>query len=58
MEVLSNLRDAAAYLGVSTRSVRRLIDRRVLPFYKIGAAIRIDVEDMKKFLVSVRKEAL
>lgn len=58
MEDLVKLRDAAARLGVSTRTVRRLItNRRVLPFYKIGAAIRIAVADLEKFLADAKREA-
>lgn len=39
--------DAAAHIGVSAQTLRRMIDRGELPAYRIGPRnIRIDVSDL------------
>lgn len=44
--------DAAERLGVSLRSLYRLIDHGVLPAYKIGRAIRLRSADLTSFLAN------
>ncbi len=44
------LKEAGAYLNISTRSVRRLIDRRMLTFYKIGGLVKVDEDDLENYL--------
>jgi len=35
-----SVREAAHFLGISEKALRRQIDRRVLPFRKVGRSIR------------------
>jgi excisionase family DNA binding protein len=46
--------DVADSLTVSTRTVRRWIDRRLLIAHRIGGTIRIAEADLKAFLNSYR----
>ena len=57
MTSLLNLRSAGAYLGISARSVRRLIDRGLLSYNRIGGLIKISEADLQIFLKSSRVEA-
>ena len=50
MNNLFNLKQAGAYLGISARSVRRLIDRKLLNYYKIGGLIKISKNNLEEFL--------
>jgi len=50
-------RTLAAYLAVSDRTIRNWIRRGELPSYKLGAARRIDPEDVEDFLSRHRDEA-
>jgi len=50
-------RSLAAYLAVSDRTIRNWIRRGELPSYKLGAARRIDPEDVQAFLNARREEA-
>ena len=54
--VLLTLKDAGAYLGVSQRTCRRMIDQGVLPFFKVGRLIRIARNDLETYLMSRRVE--
>ena len=57
MELL-DIKHAGAYLGVSGRTVRRLIDRRLITYYKISGSIRIDTKDIDKYLKSQKIEVI
>jgi excisionase family DNA binding protein len=48
---------AAQYLGVTTRFIRRLIQERRVPFYKVGRFVRLDPADLDELLRSGRVEA-
>jgi excisionase family DNA binding protein len=50
--------EAAAYLGVSERFIRRLVQERRIPFHRVGKFLRFDVEDLDAFLVDGRVEAI
>ena len=56
MNKLVNLKGAGAFLGVSARSVRRLIDRRELSFYKIGGLVKVSENDLANYLEANRVE--
>lgn len=43
---LVGLGEAAQILGVSARTVQRLIDRRAIPSYKIGRQIRLNLDEV------------
>ena len=47
---LLSIRDVADILGVSQRTVQRLISSRKLPAYRIRGIRRIAPNDVKKFL--------
>jgi excisionase family DNA binding protein len=47
---LLSIRDVADILGVSTRTVQRLISSQKLPSYRIRGLRRIAPNDVKKFL--------
>jgi excisionase family DNA binding protein len=51
---LHSISAIAQRLGVSDKSVRRYIERRLLRAYKIGGQIRISEEDLMAFLASCR----
>jgi excisionase family DNA binding protein len=55
---LLGLADVGAYLGVSKRTVRRLVDQRVLPFYKVGRLLRFDLIDLKEYLKTCKVEKI
>ena len=48
--------DAAKYLGVRVPTLYRLIDEGLVPAYKIGRVIRIQVSDLDAFIKSARIE--
>ena len=47
---LMNLRGVGAYLGVSKRTARRLIDQRAIKFYRVSRSIRVDKHDLNEYL--------
>jgi excisionase family DNA binding protein len=51
---LQSISTIAQRLNVSDKSVRRYIERGLLPAYKIGGQIRISEEDLLAFLASCR----
>lgn len=40
----------AEYLGTNVRHVRGLIFRREIPFHKVGALVRFDLDDVDGWL--------
>ncbi len=42
--------EAAEYLGVKTRFVRRLVDERRISFFKVGRFVRLDPDVLDQFL--------
>lgn len=46
--------DVAGLLSISTRTVRRLIDRKELVAHKLGRAVRIAESDLNAFLARHR----
>jgi len=57
MSTLLGLKSAGAYMGISARSVRRLIDRKILSYHKIGGLLKISESDLQIFLKNSRVEA-
>ena len=55
MNLLNSI-DVGAYLGVSKRTVRRLIDQHDLPFFKVGRLIRFSQKDLDNYLNEHRVE--
>ena len=46
-----NVEEAAEYLGVKGRFIRRLVNERRIAFYKVGRYVRFDPEVLDQFLI-------
>ncbi|GAB2978116.1 helix-turn-helix domain-containing protein [Amycolatopsis acidiphila] len=53
-----NVEQAAEYLNTSVRFVRRLIAERRIAFHKVGAHVRLAVEDLEAFVRAGRVEPI
>jgi excisionase family DNA binding protein len=51
-KALVSLAEAARALGVSERTVRRLVAKRQLPAYKVGGQWRVDLDEVREALRS------
>jgi excisionase family DNA binding protein len=51
-KALISLAECAKALGVSERTVRRLISQRRLPAYKVGSQWRVDLDEVREALRS------
>lgn len=58
MKKLLKLSEVVEYLNVSEITVRRLIDRGKISFYKIGKSLRFREEDIEKYLEDNRFDVL
>ena len=47
-------KEAASHLGITPRTLYRLIDAGDIPAYKLGRVLRIKLSDVESFLQSVR----
>lgn len=45
-----NVQEAAEYLGVKQRFIRRLVDERRIAFFKVGRFVRLDPDVLDRFL--------
>jgi excisionase family DNA binding protein len=52
-----NISVAAERLGTTPRHVRRLIQERRIPHYKVGSKVVLSAEDCDAFLKQARREA-
>jgi excisionase family DNA binding protein len=50
--------EAAEYLNMSDRFVRRLVSERRIPFHKVGASIRLAIADLDEFMRAARVEPI
>lgn len=50
--------EAAEYLGLSERHIRRLVQERRVSHYKVGARLVFDPHDLDELLNKSRREAL
>lgn len=57
VELLS-ISEAAEFLTISESGVRRLIDKRAIPFFKVLGSIRLAREDLLAYLEENRIEPL
>lgn len=53
-EPLLTIAQTAAQLAVSTKTVRRLIERGALRVHRVGRAMRISPEDLRHYLAPCR----
>lgn len=54
-EALLSIQGVAAFLNLSTKTVRRLIDRGELSAFKLGSQWRIHPRDLDDFLFAQRQ---
>ena len=52
---LYTVKEVAEILCVSERNLRRMLDKRLIPFHRIGCQIRISETDLKTYLASTRE---
>jgi excisionase family DNA binding protein len=45
-----NVHEAAEYLGMKPRFIRRLVDERRIAFFKVGRFVRLDPDVLDQFL--------
>lgn len=50
--------ELAEILNISVVSVRRLVDKRGVPFYKIGGSLRFKMVDIEQYLEEVKFEPI
>jgi len=50
--------EAAAILRLSKASLYRLVEKRILPFYRVSGSLRFGVKDMESYLSSRRVESV
>lgn len=55
MPEILTVKEAAQYLKLSVVTIRRLIKKGEIPHFKIGDAVRIDKQDLDKYLESKKK---
>jgi len=51
-------KELARLFKLSSASVYRLVDKRTLPFYKIGGNLRFSTADIEKYLSEARIEPI
>lgn len=56
LATLIDIGTLAHHLGVTERFVRRLVEERRVPFYKIGKFVRFDPEDITTWIKESRIE--
>lgn len=55
---LLTVEELGAYLKISKSSVYRMIERRLIRFYKIRSGLRFDITDVEKYLLSCCTEVM
>jgi len=50
--------DLMKLLNISKSSVYRLVDKRSIPFYKIGGNLRFSIDDIEGYLNTVKIEPI
>lgn len=50
--------EAAMYLNMSVRFVRRLVAERRIPFHKAGTSVRFAIDDLDAFMQAGRVEPI
>jgi len=50
--------ELAKLFKISKSSIYRLVDSRVLPFYKVGGNLRFSITDIDEYLGNVRFESM
>ena len=53
-----NLKELAGLLGISESTARRLVDGRIIPFYKFGGCLRFYRSDVHQYIAKSRIDSL
>jgi len=56
--VLLKPAEAAQYLKLSRVTLYRLVEKRTLPFYRVGGSLRLSRKDLDEYLSSHRIESI
>ena len=56
MSKFLTIKEVAEKFNVSKGTISRLMDRRKIPFFKIGGSIRFSKEDVNQFLEDNKKD--
>lgn len=51
---LLTVEEVSGCLGISVRTVRRLIEQKDLPIHRIGRSIRISSKDLERYIAAAR----
>lgn len=51
---LLDIPGAAEHMGVTVRFMKRLVEERRIPYFKIGKFVRFSEQDLDDFLISAR----
>lgn len=55
---LLTVKEVAEMLGVTSSSVYRMVDKRVIASYRIRSGLRFQLQDVVEYLNSCRREAI
>ena len=55
---LMDIANAAAYLGISVRTLRKWKDKRLVPFVKLGGLLKFRKSDLDAWIEQNTEEAL
>ena len=55
--ILLSLREAAERLGLSAKTLRRLLDQREIPFYRVSKHRKVAQQDLDAYLSKCRIDA-
>lgn len=47
---LLSIAEASTYMGISTRTLHRMIHRRQIPFLRIGRLVKLDSHQLEKWI--------
>ena len=47
---LLSIAEASVYMGISKRTLHRMIQRHQIPFLRIGRLVKLDINQMEKWI--------
>jgi len=55
---LLTIKEASDYLGISVKGLYNMVNRRELPFYKIGKRVRFDMKQLDEWIEKHKVESV
>ena len=55
---LLTIKEASEYLGISVKGLYNMVNRRELPFYKIGKRVRFDMKQLDEWIEKHKVESV